>query len=88
MPQRLQQTEEVIERSVARLAVLKDQGLFRVADEQYRRREGPAAIDMIMDVVCDEFCNFTNTPPVVRRTKTPYSSIDHDELTLGEWEQV
>ena len=85
-PNRLAQTRDVIDRALSRLSDMRS--TFGKADEEYLHSRAPASIDLIMQVVYEEYDGVLG-PPVVRRTKTPVFQTRSDtDFEVGSWEVV
>lgn len=79
-------TEPIIERSVRLLTLRRSNILCDADDDYYVNRIRPARIDTIIDIVFRVYCNETNVPPIIKRTKTPYVNVNENECSQAPWE--
>lgn len=85
--QRRLNTEPIIQRSVRLLTLRGNNILYDTDDDPGAGRVRPATIDTITDVVYREYCNETNAPPIIKRTKTPYVRVHEGECARAPWEE-
>ena len=80
-------SKDIIRASMKRLLALEQSGMLAEADNLYLGKNGPARVDIITNVVFEEYGNKCNIPPLVRRTKTPMFGSAVENISLGTWEQ-
>jgi hypothetical protein len=80
-------SKDIIKASMKRLVPLEQSGMLNKADQLYLGKSGPASVDIITDVVFEEYGKNCNAPPLVRRTKTPMFGSTVEDISIGTWEQ-